>query len=195
MKKILLLIFVALISTTMYSQKKKSTIAVNASPVLAKVDNLVAEVKTGNYQLTITENGKPKETIIIKAADAKFSPLDVKLTTFSANGTKLYLLVWTEKSQNNTELKTEDSSTIFSNIYDIKSKKLVLTNTQLTVFSTEKVYLDQFKNASETQEKIKREGFEFTLNTDGSVIRKSKSQQNKFIYDTTQKEYVIVKKK
>ncbi len=182
-------------STTIYAQKKKSSKAVKASPVVAKVDNLVAEVKAGNFQLTINENGKAKDAIIIKTADAKFAPKDSKLIAFTANGTKLYLLSWTEITQNKTDLKTEDITTIYSNIYEVTSKKLVLYNTQLTNHIVEKVFLDRLKNASETQEKMRREGFEFTLNPDGTVTQKNKTQENKLVYDVTKMEYVNAKKK
>jgi hypothetical protein len=195
MKKILLLVFVALISTTIYSQKNKTTKTVKKSPVLAKVDNLLAEVKTGNFQITITENNKPKDTIIIKVADANFKPTDVKLTAFTASGTKLYLLVWTEKTVKKTDLKTEDITIVYSYIYEITSKKQVFYNTQLTNHIIEKVFLDRLKNASETQEKMRREGFEFTLNPDGSVTQKNKTQENKLVYDVAKMEYVNAKKK
>ena len=195
MKKIVLLVIVMLMSTTINAQKKKSSKAVKSSPVIAKVDNLVAEVKAGNFQLTINENGKAKDAIIIKTADAKFVPKDSKLVSFTTNGTKLYLLSWTEITQNKTELKTEDITTIYSNIYEVTSKKLVLYNTQLTNHIVEKVFLDRLKNASETQEKMRREGFEFTLNADGSVTQKNKTQENKLVYDVAKMEYVNAKKK
>lgn len=195
MKKIVLVAFVMLLSTTIYSQKKKSAKTNKASPVLAKFDNLVAEVKAGNFQLTINENGKPKDAIVIKTADSKFAPTNCKLSSFKASGTNLYLLTWTEITQNKTDLKTEDITIIYSNIYEVTSKKLVLYNTQLTNHIVEKVFLDKLKNASETQEKMRKEGFEFTLNSDGSVTQKNKTQQNNLVYDATKMEYVANKKK
>lgn len=195
MKKVVFVALVMLFSTTIYSQKKKSSKAAKASPVLAKVDNLVAEVKSGNFQLTINENGKPKDAIVIKATDVKFAPTNCKLTSFKASGSTLYLLTWTEVTQNKTDLKTEDITTIYSNIYEITSKKLVLYNTQLTNHIVEKVFLDRNKTASETQEKMRREGFEFTLNPDGSVTQKNKTQVNNLVYDALKMEYVASKKK
>jgi hypothetical protein len=195
MKKVVFVALVMLFSTTIYSQKKKSSKVAKASPVLAKIDNLLAEVKSGNFQLTINENGKPKDAIVIKAADAKFAPTNCKLTSFKASGSTLYLLTWTEVTQNKTDLKTEDITTIYSNIYEITSKKLVLYNTQLTNHIVEKVFLDRNKTASETQEKMRREGFEFTLNPDGSVTQKNKTQVNNLIYDAVKMEYVASKKK
>lgn len=195
MKKIILLVALSFVVATAVGQKKKATAASKATVGLAKADNLVAEVKSGNFQLTITENGKPKDAIVIKAADAKFAPTNCKLTSFTASGTKLYLLTWTEVTQNKTDLKTEDITTIYSNIYEISSKKLVFYNTQLTNHITEKVFLDKMKQVSETQEKMRREGFEFTLNPDGSVKQKNKTQENKLVYDAAKMEYVDSRKK
>lgn len=194
MKKIVLFTLIALCSISSYSQKKKSTVkkAVSTSKgVLAKADNLVAEVKAGNFQLTIDG----KDAIVVKPADAKFTPTDVKLKSFTASGVKLYLLSWTEKTLNKTDLKTEDITTVYSNVYEITSKKQVFYNTQLTNHIVEKVFLDRLKNASETQERMRREGFEFTLNADGTITQKNKTQENKLIYDTTKMEFVNSKKK
>lgn len=194
MKKIVLFTLIALCSISSYSQKKKGTAkkaTTTTKGVLAKVDNLVAEVKAGNFQLTIDG----KDAIVVKPADAKFTPTDVKLKSFTASGVKLYLLSWTEKTLNKTDLKTEDITTVYSNVYEITSKKQVFYNTQLTNHIVEKVFLDRLKNASETQERMRREGFEFTLNADGTITQKNKTQENKLIYDATKMEFVNSKKK
>ena len=197
MKKIFLVAFVVLFSSSNYSQKKKvlKTVANKTTAGLAKVDNLIAEIKSGNFQITINENGKPKDAIIIKSADAKFAPTDCKLTSFTANGAKLYLLVWSEKTTTNTDLKTENIVTINSQVFDLVTKTQVFSNFQTTNNITEKVFLDKLKNASETQERIRREGFEFILNADGSITQKNKNQENKWIYDAKEVKYNDAKKK
>lgn len=195
MKKIVLFMLVALCSVSSYAQKKKVTakkaVAITSKGVLAKADNIVAEIKAGNFQLTVDG----KEAIVVKSTDAKFAPTDVKLKAFMASGVKLYLLTWTEKTLNKTDLKTEDITTVYSNVYEITSKKQVFYNTQLTNHIVEKVFLDKLKNASETQERMRREGFEFTLNPDGTITQKNKTQENKLIYDATKMEFVNSKKK
>ena len=190
MKKIMLLVCVVLMGVGGYSQKKKTS---GASSGLAKVDNLIAEVKSGNFQVTITENGKPKDAMIVKAADAKFKPENCKLSSFSVQGTKLYLLTWTEKTQTKTPKKTEDITNVYSVIYEIANKKQVFSNTQMTNHITEIVSLGGTA-ATETQEKIRREGFEFILNPDGSITQKGKTQQNNWVYDLVKVEYVPKKK-
>jgi hypothetical protein len=196
MKRNLILVLVMLVGIANYGQKNKSTKAVaKPTATLAKADNLVAEIKTGNFQLTISENGKPKDAIVVKAADPKFTPTDCKLTAFKASGATLYLLNWTEKTLTKTELKTENITTIYSKVYDVTTKTEVFSNYQTTNNIVEKVFLDKLKNASETQEKIRREGFEFILNPDGSIVQKSKTQENKWIFDAKTVKYVDSKKK
>jgi len=194
MKKFVFFTLIVLCGLSSYSQKKKGVAkkAVIASKgVLAKADNLVAEIKTGNFQLTIDA----KDAIVIKPADSKFAPTDVKLTPFTSSGIKLYVLIWTEKTINKTDLKTEDITIVYSNVYEISSKKQVFYNTQLTNHSVEKVFLDRLKTASETQERMRREGFEFFLNTDGTITQKNKTQENKWIFEATKMEYIDAKKK
>jgi len=195
MKRIILLALIALLSVNAYSQKKKSAAKKTTTTTtsgLAKVDNLVAEVKKGNFQVTITENGKEKDAMIVKAVDAKFTPTNCKLTSFTASGTKLYLLTWTEIVQIKTKNKTEDITNVYSVIYEIANKKQVFSNTQITNHITEIVSLGGTA-ATETQEKMRRDGFEFILNPDGSVTQKSKKQENKLIYDATKMEFVAKK--
>lgn len=200
MKKIIFIALVALISNVTFSQKnktvtKKPDATATAKGVLAKADNLVAEVKNGTFQLAINENGKPKDAITIKNVDAKFAPSNTKLTAFKANGAALYLLTYTENNILKTDLKTEDVTIVTSIIYEIPTKKQVFSNTQMTNHIVEKVFLDKLKNASETQERMRREGFEFTLNPDGSITQKNKTQENKWAYDVAKMEYVNAKKK
>ena len=195
MKKLFFLVVLFLISFNSFAQKKKSSVKVKPLTVFAKVDNLIVEIKNGIFQITLNENGIAKDAIEIKTVEPKFAPTDCKLTSFKANGTQLYLLTWIESSQTKTDLKTEDAATIYSTIYELNSKKLILSNKQVTSYIVEKVFLDKLKNASETQERKRSEGFEFKLNPDGSIIQKTKTQENKLVYDVAKMQYVIFKKK
>lgn len=195
MKRIVLLVLITLLSINAYSQKKKPVAkktTTTATSGLAKVDNLVAEVKKGNFQVTINENGKEKDAMIVKAADANFKPTNCKLTSFTGSGTKLYLLTWTEVVQIKSKQKTEDITNVYSVIYEIANKKQVFSNTQVTNHITEIVSLGGTA-ATETQEKIRRDGFEFILNPDGTVTQKSKKQENKLVYDAAKMEFVTKK--
>lgn len=198
MKQLLILLAIALSTTTGFAQKKKAPVKSTKTATTsstAKVDNLTAEIKGKTFQLTIAEKGKAADAITVKELVGDVKLADIKLSGFTANGTKLYLLQWTEKSNIKTDLKTEDITMIYSVIYEIPNKKQVFSNYQKTTNIVEKVFLDRNKTASETQEKVRREGFEFVLNPDGSVTQKSKNQENKWTYDVAQQEFVDAKKK
>ena len=191
MKKVILFVCLALFSINGFSQKKKSVAKNSATTtsVFPKIDNLQVEIKRGNFQVTISEKGKTNDMLIVKAVEASFAPTNCKLSSFMANGVKLYLLSWTELNTIKTGLKTEERTTIYSVIYEIVSKKQVYSNYQLTNHITEIVSLGGTA-ATETQEKMRREGFEFALKPDGSVTQKNKTQQNNLVYDAAKMEFV-----
>ena len=195
MKKVILFVCVGLLSLNGFSQKKKSAAKnpATTTSVFPKIDNLQVEIKRGNFQVTISEKGKTNDMLIVKAVEASFAPTNCKLSSFMANGVKLYLLSWTELNTIKTDLKTEERITIYSIIYEIVSKKQVFSNYQLTNHITEKVFLGG-TTASESQEKIRREGFEFALKPDGSITQKNKTQQTTLIYDAAKMEFVAKKK-
>ncbi|MES2748402.1 MAG: hypothetical protein V4648_08480 [Bacteroidota bacterium] len=196
MKRIIVLVLLVLAGTNSFSQKKKKAVAKKpvAGACISKLDNLTVEVKSGNFQITIAGKGKATDAIIVKSSDAGGAPSDCKLSSFTASGTKLYLLQWTEKSQIKTGNKTENKTTIYSTVYEITNKKQLFSNTQVTNHITEIVSLGGTA-ATETQERIRREGFEFILNADGTFTQKNKTQENKWVYDTAKMEFVDAKKK
>jgi hypothetical protein len=190
MRKVILFVCVALLSVNGFSQKKKTsskTPAATAS-VFPKLDNLQVEVKGGKFQVTINDKGKTSDALVVKEVTTGFTPNECKLSSFMASGVKLYLLTWTELSQTKSAKKTEDKTTIYSVIYEIASKKQVYSNYQLTNHITEIVSLGGTA-ATETQEKMRREGFEFVLNPDGSITQKNKTQQATFVYDKDKMEF------
>ena len=189
MKKIILFVCVALLSINAFSQKKKvETKNPATTNVFPKLDNLAVEQKNGNFQVAVSEKGKTGDLLIVKAVDPSFTPANCKLTSFMASGVKLYLLSWSELNTVKTGSKTEERTTVYSVIYEIASKKQVYSNYQLTNHITEIVSLGGTA-ATETQEKIRREGFEFVLNSDGSVTQKGKNQQTTFVYDKDKMEF------
>jgi len=189
MKKVFLFLCVGLLTFNGFSQKKKSnTKTPTSASALPKVDNLQVEIKNGKFQVTISEKGKTNEALIVKDVDAAFTPKDCKLSSFTVSGVKLYLLTWTELNTIKTPKKTEDKTTIYTVIYEITSKKQVYSNYQLTNHIKEIVSLGGTA-ATETQEKMRREGFEFVLNPDGSITQKNKTQQTTFVYDKVKMEF------
>lgn len=191
MSKILIALTLSLMATAGYSQKKKAAAKAPASvnTVIAKADNLSAEVAKSNFYLFI--NGK-KDTILIKDIDSKKMPSTGKITPFKAKGTQLYAVSWTETANTETKLKKESALTTFTEIYDVVSKTKVLANAQTTTTISEIVFLDKNQTVSETQQKLRKEGFEFMLLPDGDVVLKNKAQENKMTYSVTDKKYVNV---
>ncbi|MBA9073879.1 hypothetical protein GGR22_002046 [Flavobacterium gossypii] len=192
MKKTAFLILLVLTAAFSYGQKKgskKKAAAKPASAALAKADNLTAEIVKGNFYLFINNKAK-KDTIGIKTVDEKNPPKNCTLKGFTAKGIPLYLLTWTEEITTKTELKTEVRTILFSEVYDTASKTKLFSNQQTTTNITEKVFLDRLKNASETQEKVRREGFEFVLTPEGDILQKNKTQQNTFAFNAADKKYV-----
>lgn len=190
MKKVILFVCVALLSLNGFSQKKKTAPnkPVTTSSALPKIDNLQAEIKNGKFQIIVSEKGKTNDMLVVKDVNEEFAPKNCKLSSFMASGVKLYLLTWTEINTTKTNSKTEERTTIYSIIYQIAAKKQVFSNYQLTNHITEIVSLGGTA-ATETQERLKREGFEFILNPDGSITQKNKTQQTTLVYDAAKMEF------
>ena len=192
MKNILFLLSL-LFAFSCYGQKKKS-VSSKSVVSFAIIENLQVEIKNENFQLTLLDKGKEVDALVIKKA-GDMVPIATKITPFTANGTRLYLVTWTEKTNTKTDLKTEDKLVVFSYVYNLATKKEVFFNTQLTNNIVEKVFLDRNKTASETQTRIRREGYEFSLNPDGTLTQKTAKQLNKWKYDLATDSFIDAKKK
>lgn len=192
MKNILFLLSL-LFAFSCYGQKKKS-VSSKSVVSFAKIENLQVEIKNENFQLTLLDKGKEVDALVIKKA-GDMVPIATKITPFTANGTQLYLVTWAEKTNTKTDLKTEDKLVVFSYVYNLATKKEVFFNTQLTNNIVEKVFLDRNKTASETQTRIRREGYEFSLNPDGTLTQKTAKQLNKWKYDLATDSFIDAKKK
>ena len=192
MKNILFLLSLLFVFSC-YGQKKKS-VSSKSVVSFAKIENLQVEIKNENFQLTLLDKGKEVDALVIKKA-GDMVPIATKIAPFTANGTQLYLVTWTEKTNTKTDLKTEDKLVVFSYVYNLATKKEVFFNTQLTNNIVEKVFLDRNKTASETQTRIRREGYEFILNPDGILTQKTAKQLNKWKYDLATDSFIDAKKK
>ena len=194
MKKILLLLLISFTCLNAIAQKKgKSNSKVSKTNVLAKSDNVTVEIVKNNFNLYVS-NGKIKDSINIKTVGTTV-PTDCKLTAFTSKNNKLYLLTYNEKTIIQSVNKTEEITAANAEIFDIVSKSKVFSNVQKATKITEKVFLDRLKNASETQERMRNEGFVVTLLPDGDLLLKTKTQENKMTYDAVTKKYIDVKKK
>ena len=197
MKKTALLLLIVLMSTTIYAQKKKKgakTSKKTTATNLGSSDGIVFGVRKKNDQNFIYLLLKTKDSIAIKnssnAANTTITSSSIKPIT--ANGTKLYHLSWIETSVvGEPKTKIVTTTKTCNEIWDATNKILAMTNEQSVVNTKEIVFLDRLKTASETRENNMRSGFEFLIQPDGSVKLKSKTQENKYVYNTTDKKYVF----
>jgi hypothetical protein len=136
-----------------------------------------------------------QESITLSDQKVVNTPQETTIKSFTSDNTKLYLINWTEINTNKSELKLEEIKTIYSKVINPETKSILFSNYQKTNHITEKVFLDKLKNASETQQKIRREGFEFILNPDGSITQKNKTQENKWVFKASEAKFVDVKRK
>ncbi len=193
MKKLFLLILISFFCINANAQKKKkSNIKITKTNVLAKTDNISVEINNNNLNLYIN-NGKLKDSINIKSLT--ITPTECKIKAFTTKNNTFYLLTYLEKSMIQNPNKSEDITVTNSEIYDIVSKTKVYGNIQKTTKITEKIFLDRLKNASETQEKMRNEGYIFALMTDGDISLSSKTKSSKLTYDLTTKQFIENKKK
>ncbi|ESU24756.1 hypothetical protein FEDK69T_03080 [Flavobacterium enshiense DK69] len=196
MKKTLLLFALAIMTTVGYSQKKKKSASKSSSSseVLAKSDNLTAEMGKNAFNLYLNDGGK-KEALFTRPVDPKRKLSECKITSYKAKDTKLYYISWVEKGTNKTDLKTEEVTSTVSEIWEVSTKTQVAANTHTITNITEKVFLDQAKEVSETQQRRRVEGSEFKLLPNGDAILKGKSGETKYTYDPATKKYVAAGKK
>ena len=192
MKKVVFVLFLICIQFA-FSQKKKTT---SSKSVLGKAENVSAEIITDKKQkklVLFVTNGTTKDTLEVKKIVSTFEPLNFSLSSFTTNGVKLYIVHWEEKNKIVTKLKKVDQNSIENQIWNIDKKELLIGNTQKKSHIVETVYLDKNKTASETQEKKRNEGFEFTLLPNGDVILKNKTQQDTYVYNAASFKYEIKK--
>lgn len=184
MKKIILILFVIICSTSnLLAQKKKikKSGAIN-SVALAKAENVSAVLINEKLYVIKANIGIQKDSILLKNFSENNKPNAIKIKPFSANGKKMFLVTWSENLVTTTKLKTEDALVIFSEIVNFETKSKVLSNTQTTINIKEIHYLDAKQTVSETLQKVRKEGFELILNPSGEISLKNKTQENKLMY-------------
>lgn len=196
--KQLFLICLLVVSTLTFSQKKKATSKKTPTKtVLAKVDNLTAEIITVNKKkqlVLFVVNEGVQDTLRLKIIEnTNYTPLNFKITPFSISNVKLYHIHWEEKNTISTKLKKEDQDIVESQIWNVAKKELLIGNVQKSSHIVETVFLDKNKTASETQERNRKEGFEFILLPNGDLILKNKTQQNTYAYNVASDKYEMKK--
>ena len=191
MKKLFLLL-VLLVSTIGFAQKGKGKSATK-NVVLAKVDDISAEViseKTGKRVVLFVKKEGKVDTLEVKKLDkVDFKPTNFTIKSFTTQGKKFYHVNWKEEIKVDTKLKKENGFVAEDQIWDTETKTLLLGNMHKSSHIKETVFLDKNKTASHDVEKNRSEGFEFILNADGSFVLKTKTQNSTYVYNAASSKY------
>ena len=191
MKKLFLLL-VLLVSAVGFAQKGKGKSATK-NVVLTTVDNISAEIiseKTGKrVVLFVKKEGKVDTLEVKKLEKVDFKPTSFTVKSFTTQGKKFYHVNWKEEIKTDTKLKKENGFVTEDQIWDTETKTLLLGNIHKSSHIKETIFLDANKTASHDVEKNRSEGFEFTLNPDGSFVLKTKTQNSTYVYNTASSKY------
>ena len=187
MKKYILIVALILTATATFSQKKKPA-KPTASSALAKVSNLSVELIKNNLYLFVNNKTK-KDTMLLKTFTGSALPTDVKIIPFTAKGTPLHLVSWFETTITETKEKTENKIQIYSEIWNTATKTKPLANVQGISNIKEIQWLDKLKNASQTVEKKRNEGYEFLMSKEGDVKLKNKQGETNMVYNASSNVY------
>ncbi len=201
MIRILTTVVFLLVGLSSNAQKPKAkTKSVSKTQSLAKAEGVQAILieQTGPAVFYVVSGaGKTADSLLVKTVidkSAEKLPKEVKLKKLSLKGAPLIYVGWTEKKTlGDAKTKLENIVETHSEIWDPATKSRVFENTQTVNNITEIVWLDANKTASKTVDKIRRDGFEFTLNPDGGISLKNKTQQESLSYDADQKKYIAAK--
>jgi hypothetical protein len=193
MKKLFLLL-ILFSSTIGFTQKNKGKFAPK-NVVLSKVDNISAELiseKTGKRVVLFVKNEGKVDTLEVKKIDkTDFKPTNFIIKSFTSKGKKFYHINWQEEIKVDTKLKKENGVVTEDQLWDIETKTLLLGNIHKSSHIKETVFLDKNKTASQEVEKNRSEGFQFSLNPDGSFALKTKTQNSIYVYNVTTSKYEI----
>ncbi|MBC7495245.1 MAG: hypothetical protein H7221_09580 [Flavobacterium sp.] len=201
MKNFVLLIAILLIAVPSFSQKKgkvKNKKSIRTAIILANTTNVIFEMnkKNGLNQLYLL-TGAAKDTLLIKsvAESIIILPASCKLKFFTANATPLLNVTWIENSViGDAKTKIENITKVNNDIWELAARNQAMSNTQITTNIKEIVYLDRLRNASETQERNRKEGLEFILQPNGDVTLFTKTVTNTMNYNAADKKYKFKKK-
>lgn len=105
------------------------------------------------------------------------------------SGVKLYHFTYTENIKTETKLKKENALVTTNEIWDFSSTKVKILGNIQTVSNIKEIKQLGKSAATETVEKTRREGFEFTLTKDYEVHLSTKNQLNKYKFNPQTRRY------
>jgi len=193
--KILILLIIFMCSNTFGQRKKIVKKPLSGSPI-AKLDKVSAEIFNGKFYIINNTNDAEAllDTIFLKIDVEKSAVLNAKISTINLKQNQFYVISWTENEIVTSKLKTEDITTVFTEICDFSSKMKVFSNFQKTTKIKEVRFLDANQTVSETVDKLRKEGNEINILPDGDVVLINKKGQTKLTYNLADKAYVLKKK-
>lgn len=196
MKKIFVFVLAVMAFSAQAQKKKPAPKAATKKNVLVKAGINSAEwreTKKGNQIYFLSG----KDSVSLKEISGKMPDVPAtgcKLTPFTAKGAPLCLISWQEKTTiGDAKTKLENITLTEYRIVDPAQKTVLHSNSYTVNNISEIVWLDPNKTASKTVEKVRREGFELTLQPDGDLVLSNKTQTDKMSFDAATKQYVAVK--
>jgi hypothetical protein len=194
MKKNILLLLLVFCGNVYSQKKKKATPKAPTSEVIAKSNDLSAEIVKSDFYLFRNEKGAKKDTLLLKTFTEKVKPTECVITPFVAKGIPLYCITWKENKKTDTKMKKEDINISIAQIWNPATKIQLYNNVQTSSKIKEQVFLDKLKTASETQERIHNDGYAFSLLPNGDIVQKGKSSETKFSLNPTTMKFEILPK-
>ncbi len=175
------------------AQKKKKVVQAKepATVILAKTEDLVAEIIKGNFYTFRLDGKAKKDTLLLKNLTGTPTPTECTIKKFMAKDTPLYLISWKENASLETNTKKEEVTITCSQIWNPKLKSKVFDNEQKSVKIKEQVFLDQNRTASETQHRMRNEGYILTLLPTGDFTLKNKSAETKYVLNPIAMQYEV----
>lgn len=180
------ILFILLLTSGFASAQNKKKNPVQKEPVavvLTKTEDLVAEIIKNNLYTFRLDGKSKKDTLLLKNLTGTPTPTDCTIKKFKVKDTPMYLITWKEQASMQTTLKKEEVTNTCNQIWDPKTKTKVFENEQKSTTIKEQVFLDKLKTASETQQRMRNEGYVFTLLPSGEFTLRNKMAESKYSYN------------
>lgn len=191
MKKFVVCMFL-LINVFAFAQNKKKVLPKELiGVVLTKNEDLSVELFKSNLYLFRIDGKLKKDTLLLKNFTGTPTPVDCVIKKFKSKEVPLYLITWNEKAVVETTTKQEEVTNACSQIWNPATKLKVFDNEQKSTKIKEQVFLDKLKTASETQHRMRNEGYTFTLLPTGEFTLRNKAAESKYVLNPTLMKYEV----
>ena len=195
MKKALLIFTILFSVIGTYAQKKKATpkkVVVEKPVVLGKDETNKIEIQyLKNKVFVYYTEAEKKDTLFTRVTEINTAPEQVTFKSIKVGNKNLYQITWKEVVAKNTDLIKENGAINYTEIWDLESKKNLLSNKQKTADYEEIRYLSKHKDASETIVKKINEGKMCTVLANGDYTLSSKNGTEKYVYNATDNMYKL----